>query len=391
MNTSKIVVSQPSVGTSPSGFPRIHMELYPREVGRLIGYDPRTLIMKPRRSKVGRGTRDLVPHNVSEDIINMQNQVQRSIDNNRVATMVQYLLGAVEREQFANWGAINLVTSSEPDVEEFDRKHEISFDADADYFIADGQHRYCALLDFVREYPQYQDKFTQAITISVLPEGRLVEWAGQEFHDMNYYSVPVRAGKALAVDTRDPVNALAKGLASHPVIKDAGGIAYERDTLLRGDTRFTTHSVLHRFTKGFLFGRNGLEKSADTVEEIDPGEIDNLRDYIAQLGMVLPWGSTIQERDSYLTRSSAVLAGLAVVGHDLYHSGMNGAAVSKAISNLGKVDWRRTNLNLVGVVGSEKDGLVQPASSRQAIDSTIRFLRETAGVLTTKPEVPTPQ
>ncbi len=378
--SSKLVISQPSAGISPSGFPRLHIEMLPREVGRLVGYDPRVLIMKPRRASAGavRGTRNLVPHNVSEDIIVLQNQVQRSIDGDRVAQMVNYLVGAMERAQFADWGSIELVSSSRPDLSQMDSQHAAALDADADYFIADGQHRYCALLDFIQQYPKYTDRFTQSVTISSLPADKLVEWAGQEFHDRNYFSVAVRAGKALAVDTRDPVNALTKELSNHPVIQATGGVAYDRDTPLKEDARFTSHTILHRFVRGFLFGRGGLDKGVDTRIDIEPRSREQLWEYLSALGEILPWNKEPPERDVYLTRTSVVLSSLAVIGHDLYTADPPIPIDDKVkrLMRLGAINWKRTNLKLVGVVGSEKDGQVQPASSRQAIDSTIRYLRE---------------
>lgn len=379
---SKILISQPSYGMSPSGFPRLHVEMLPREVGRLIGYDPRVLVMKPKKSKTAKGTRDIVPHNVSQQIIDLQNTVQRSIDGERVGQMVHYLVSAMEQGSFADWGPIDLVTKSQPDLSMLQKDHTAALDADADYFIDDGQHRYCALLDFIQEYPQYADRFTQGITISILPEEKLVEWAGQAFHDKNYFSVPVRAGKALSVDTRDPVNALAKMLAEHPSIKKAGGVAYERDTLLKNDARFTSHTILHRFVRGFLFGRPGLDKGVDTRVEISDQMKENLREYMFALGEVLPWSGDTPDRDQYLTRASAVLSALAVVGNDLYKDPtLQQEDKVKKLVELGKLDWKKTNLNLVGVVGSEKDGMVAPTASRQSIDATLRFMREKLGII----------
>lgn len=203
-NVTTYTLMYPSHGQSPAGFPRFHVEVLPKEVGRLVGYDPRTLIMKPKRGRSARGTRDITPHNVSSKIVQLQNQVQRSIDTARVQAMVSYLYDAMETGTFADWGPIELVTSTHPDMNDYEEKHCIYMDADADYFIADGQHRYCAILDFCREHPQFCDRFTQPITISVLPESKLEEWAGQAFHDRNYFAVSVRAGKALAVDGARP-------------------------------------------------------------------------------------------------------------------------------------------------------------------------------------------
>lgn len=379
--SSKVLIEKPSLGLSPSGFDRLHIEMLPREVGRLVGYDPRVLLMRPRKAgSVARGSREVLPGNVSQSIIDLQNTVQRSIDKGRVEVMTDYLVNAMEKGKFADWGSIELVTASKPDLAKYDSEHSVMLDSDADYFIADGQHRYCALLDFVHRHPEYSDRFTQAVTISFLPEDRLTEWAGQEFHDRNYFSVPVRAGKALSVDTRDPVNTLAKAIGNHQVIQNAGGIAYERDTLLKGDTRFATHSTMHRFVRGFLFGRPGLDKGVDTRADISEKETKALEHYIQALGLALPWHG--ENRDENVTRTSAVMSALAVIGHDLFLGDRvyTTDEIAAKIATLGKMNWKRTNRDLVGVVGSEKDGQVQPTSSRQAIDSTIRYMRQALGL-----------
>lgn len=383
---SKVVIAGASFGVSPSGFRRVHLELLPREVARLVGYDPRSLVQKPLKvgARPPRGSRD-IPHNVSSEIVALQNQVQRSIDGARVAQMVQYLVAPMESDAFADWGPILLVTSSMPE----ETAGGAALDSDAEYFVADGQHRYCALLDFCRAYPQYADRFTQGVTLAILPENKLVQWAGQEFHDHNYFSVAVRAGKALSVDSQSPVNALAKSLALLPAIVTAGGIAYERDTLLTGDTRFLSHSTLHRFVRGFLFGRPGLDKSEDAGSSIDYADRENLAKYVSRLASVLPWAG--EDRDAYLTRTSVVVAALSVVGHDMYLEGYSEEDRTLFVRRLAEIDWQRHNLSLVGVVGSEKNGLVQPASSRPAIDATIRFLRERMGLVVAKPDKPSGQ
>jgi hypothetical protein len=373
---TQITLHRPSVGRSPSGFPRLHVEMSPREVGRLIGYDPRAIVVKPTKKP----KKDVTPHNVSMGIVELQNRVQRSIDNSRVRLMVEYLRSAMDTGTFADWGAIELVTANQPDFSQLESHHVIKMDAHSDYFIADGQHRYCAILDFVREFPQYSERFTQALTISILPSSKLGEWAGQAFHDRNYFAEAVRAGKALAVDSRDPINSLTKALADHPVIKHSGGIAYERDTLLKGDPRFTTHTVLNRFVRGFLYGRGGIDKGGGGGEVPSEAQRKDLSEYISALGEIIPWDSEIPERDQYLARASVIFAGLAVAGHDLYNSGMPKEEMFLRLQTLGKLDWRRSNLAWAGVAGTEKDGVVQPASSRPAIDATIKFFRDRLGL-----------
>lgn len=389
---SHIVVTNACFGQSPSGFKKLHLELRPKEAIRLIGYDPRSLVIKAGRVKatandgaVTRPKRSTIPANVSSQIVAMQNSVQRSIDTARTGSMVEYLRGPFERGDFADWGAITLVTASQPEQHD----SQVWLDPDAEYFICDGQHRYAALCDFVRDFPQYSDRFTQGLTILVIPEDRLAQWAGQAFHDLNYFAVAVRPGKALSTDTRDPINQLARELDQHPEIQRAGGIAYERDTLLAKDARFSTHSVMHRFVRAFLMGRPGVDKTA--TADITPEAKNALFEYVSALSLIMPWFGAPDDRDAFLTRSSVVLTALAVVGHDLYSAGLSSEDVGRRLANLAKIDWRRSNLGLVGIVGSEKavknkEGVivgseVQPASSRQAIDATIRYFRERMGLL----------
>jgi len=130
----------------------------------------------------------------------------------------------------------------------------------AEYFIIDGQHRYCALIDFVRLYPELAKNFTQAVAISVITPARIKEWAGQGFHDKNYLRTAVKATKALAVDTRDIHNVLAKKLHGHPTILDGGGVNVEKDSLAASSKEMVTHAVLYKFVRGFCEGRRGLDK-----------------------------------------------------------------------------------------------------------------------------------
>lgn len=377
--TSKILVTQPSVGTSPAGFPRLHVELRPRDVSRLVGYDPRVLVAKPPR-RSAKGTRDFTPHNVSPAIIRLQNTIQRSIDPTRVRAMVDYLVAALEGGAFADWGSIELATTSLPDLA---KRDSVLLESDADYFPTDGQHRYCALLDLIHDHPELADRFTQGVTISILPAEKMEEWAGQEFHDRNYFAVPVRPGKALATDMRDPVNAITRAMAKHQVIVENGGIAGDRDVLPRGDARFVSHSVLHRFIRAFLMGRPGLDARADARAEVSQAASEWIGEYLSALGMVMgPGWKPGPERDEYLSRASAVWAALGVLGHDLYFAEppIPTQVKSDRLAAISRINWDRHNLGLVGILGSAKGDVVTPASSRQAIDSVVRYLRERVGI-----------
>ena len=93
-------------------------------------------------------------------------------------------------------------------------------------------------------------------------------------------------------------------------------------------------------------------------------------------------------RELYLFRSSSALQGLGVLGHDLYTTVSDAKRRRDMMARIGQsqLDWRRTNVRdweaVIGdkvVVDDGKGGTIKsisPRASRQAIDGTIKFLRE---------------
>ena len=370
-----------AVGKSPSGFPKIHVEMLPGDLIKLVAYDPRTIQPRTRR-----GQED--PHHVSEDIINLVREVQRSLDRKKIEDMVAYLYQALAAGQYADWSELDVVTVSKPDLSRWQEEHSVYFPVAAEHFITDGQHRYCALVDFVRQYPEYADRFTQAVSISVLPEDRLGEWSGQSFHDKNYLRTGVKMTKALAVDSRDLHNVLGKELREHDAVKEGGGVSEVKDALAASAKEFATHAALYRFTRGFCEGRRGLDRGPINSPRLDEGTLPTFKEslfgYLTELNGVLPRWTLVPGREEYLFRSSPALQALGVVGHDLYSKVGDSDERAAMISRIGErqLDWRRTNTtDWDGVIGEiNESGEISPRSNRQAIDATIRFLRTRSGL-----------
>lgn len=377
-----------SVGKAPSGFPKIHVEMFPGDLIKMVAYDPRTIQASPRR-----GQQD--PHHVSEELVDLIREVQRSIDQQKIDEMVDYLYLAVSNGNYADWAELDVVTAAKADVSKWRETHSVYFPNAAEYFITDGQHRFCALMDFVRRYPHYANKFTQAVAISVLPHERLSEWAGQSFHDKNYLRTSVKVAKALAVDSRDLHNQLAKDLREHPVIKNGGGVNEVKDSLAATAKEFATHSALYRFTRGFCEGRRGLDKGPVKNPNLTPESYEALKsqlfEYVTELNRVLPHWTVVPGREDYLFRSSPALQAFGVIGQLLYTKVSDHVARKAMIARIGegKLDWRRTNVrDWASVIGSvvEKDtnvGIVKeisPRSARQNFDGTIRVLRDRCGL-----------
>jgi len=76
-----------TVGRTPSGFPKIHADLTIPTLTKLVGYDPR-VVRKIRE-------RGIDQHNLSLHIVELQEEVQRTIDRERVDAMTEYLRAAL--------------------------------------------------------------------------------------------------------------------------------------------------------------------------------------------------------------------------------------------------------------------------------------------------------
>jgi hypothetical protein len=357
-------INRPSLGKTPAGFPKLHAEMIPGDMMKLLGYDPRSIQEQPKK-----GLKD--PQNIAPAIIDLHRSVQRSIDQSKVDQMVAYLHNAVSNSGFADWAEIDVAV----------------FPNSADYFITDGQHRYCAIMDFCRKYPALATAFTQALAISVLPHDKLEEWAGQSFHDKNYLHSPVKATKALAADSRDLHNRLAKELRDHKVLRTGGGVNETKDSLAAGAKEFATHAVLYKFVRGFCEGRGGLDKGMIDNPNLTDETYDDskaaLVAYVDQLNTQFPNWTVVPGREDYLFRSSAALQALGVLGFLLQTKVPDAERRAQMIAAIGekRLDWKRSNVkDWTNIIGAEKDGAITPASSRQAIDGTIRFLKERSGL-----------
>lgn len=370
-----------SIGKTPSSFFKVRADLAPADLIKLIGYDPRAVSPKTR-----------APGNISSTMESLILEVQRTIDQPRVEEMVDYLYNAVEDENYADWSEIDIVTVAKPDVSHYAEDHYVAFPQAAEYFITDGQHRFCAVLEFVKRYPELQNRFTVAIAIGVLPQEHLRDWAGQSFHDKNYLQRQVKATKALAVDLRDLHNRLAKDLHDHKVLKQAGGISSAKDSVAAGAIEFTTHSQLYKFVRGFIEGPKGVFKGTiqdpNLTEENYDQEREKVSTFLTLLSEAFPtWTMPPQDREPYLFRASAALQALSSLGYLLWSKVEDPALRKKLLMNVGesKLDWRKTNWQTWGpIIGRVIDGpsgkFVSPSSTRQIIESTTKFLREESGI-----------
>lgn len=374
------------IGKAPSNFFKVRIEMTPDELRKVIGYDPRGLQPIKRGAKLVESSK-----HVSQELSDLVKEVQRSIDGDKVSEMVAYLHAAVSNGAYADWAELDVVTTSNIDTSRFKQEHEVRIPTSAEFFIIDGQHRYCALIDFTRQYPTLAKNFTQAVAISVMTVERIKEWAGQGFHDKNYLRTAVKATKALAVDTRDIHNVLTKKLHGHPTIIDGGGVNVEKDSLAAGSKEMVTHAVLYKFVRGFCEGRRGLDKgrvaNVNLTEHTFSAYEQQIFAFLENLQRALPTWTNADKRAEYLFRASPAWQAFGVIGYLLHEiDDEDERAVALAKMGERKLDWRRSNLTWESVIGtkqSDDEGKqwISPRASRQAIDGTISFLKQRLGLV----------
>lgn len=376
-SNNRIRLSRPAVGKTASGFPKIRLEVFPDELSRLVGYDPRNL----GKSRAGAIPKTLNPH-----VVALHESVQRTIKQSRVDAMVQYLLEGIQGGKYADWDEISLVTTALIDTSTYTENHEVFLPSSADLFISDGQHRYCAVLDLFRAHPELDRSFTQSVAISVLPQELFEEWAGQAFHDKNYLQETVKAAKALATDSRDLHNRIAKELHTHPLVQAWGGINTSVASVAAQKPDFTTHSIWFKFVRGFIEGQRGLEKGdlqgTRLTEENYDNVVEQLIAYLEMLGQAFPHlRAETNGRAEYLIRQSAALQAVAIFGHLIFRD-VSPDLRRDMVLRIGEnhLDWRRSNLTTWGgVLGVAKDGFIKPFTNSTAIRDTLRILKECSG------------
>src|SRR5438552_3662271 len=105
---------KPMIGKAPAGFAKIRVEMKPHELMKIIGYDPRGLQSFKKGSKIIEPSR-----HVSQTLVELQKEIQRSIDPDKVAEMVDYLHAAISNNKYADWAELDAVTVARPNTSRF--------------------------------------------------------------------------------------------------------------------------------------------------------------------------------------------------------------------------------------------------------------------------------
>ncbi len=142
-------------------------------------------------------------------------------------------------------------------------------------------------------------------------------WARQCFHDLNTLGIRPNAALSIGMDARDPLTRVCREVERRvPFL--TGRVNKVRRQLRGTDTEITTIAALRGACVTFAKGINGVQYGARPVpmDDTDLGAIEaRAIEWFEALTTAL--GPVLEDRESNVTASPAVLAALGAVGHTL--------------------------------------------------------------------------
>jgi DGQHR domain-containing protein len=152
-----------------------------------------------------------------------------------------------------------------------------------------------------------------------LCHGRDQLWARQCFHDLNTLGVRPNAALSIGMDARDPITRVTREV-ERQVSFFKGRVNKVRRQLRATDTEVTTIAALRGACVTLAKGITGIQFGARPVP-VDEHQIPNIEsaavDWFTALAGAL--GPVLDDRETNVAASPAVLAALGAVGHQVLH------------------------------------------------------------------------
>lgn len=271
--------------------------------------------------------------------------------------------------------------------------------------LIDGLGRVTGALDLIEEGSEdLLSNFTFPVTIYAPAVGsKDLSWKemGQLFHDFNFKVQPVSRQLAMALDTSDIYIALAARLGECPVIKDNGGVAERAASLGSKSSELVVQTILVRTVRGACEGRQFQESN------LANSETPNLtrQSFSAILASLDGYFAGIANRmgkDRFTDRQSLHLTSpgwqaLGVFHHDVaFKLHLGPAEMSKVLDAVAAIDWGRGNPDWIKMgLGHEevdkksgevvRDGQGRPrvaltGAGRTSTQKLIDYLRDKSGI-----------
>ena len=278
-----------------------------------------------------------------EEDVPAQLRAQRSLNKNRLPSLVRYI--AENRDNYV-FSALTASVDGSLRFDEYDagaqghRLGVLHIGMDSRFLINDGQHRRAAIEEAMKVDPSLSE---ETIAIVIFADEGLAR-SQQMFADLNRHAV--RPAKSIGVlyDHRDDDS----GVARLVVMKSdfyRATVEMERSTLSPRSRKLFTLSALYGAIQALLGGLQfqRVEEAADLA-----------RTYWDSVAEVIPEWQTVRRgqmtagevRTDFIHSHGIGLAAIGRVGNTMLHRSTDPADWTKAIANVGTMDWSRANTRL---------------------------------------------
>lgn len=170
------------------------------------------------------------------------------------------------------------------------------------------------------------------------------QWARQSFHDLNTLGVRPNAALSIGMDARDPITRVCRAVERGvPLFKDR--VNKVRRQLRSDDPHIVTITTLRsacvtlaKGISGVQYGARPVPMSDDQLKQIE----DTALDWFGAVAQAI--GPSLEDRETKLASSPAVLAAIGALGHQLVaevNPDQRRAKAATLAGGLKSIDWTR--------------------------------------------------
>lgn len=278
-----------------------------------------------------------------QEIRAIREEVQRVFENAKKKNVPSYARYIVEicKGEDGITPAITLFTQAALDVDE--REDGASFlqvPWEERLVAIDGETQLAARHEAANLEPITRQEFVPVY----ICHGRDLQWARQSFHDLNTLGVKPNTSLSIGMDARDPVTRICRDIERH-VPFFSNKINKQRRQLKATDKEVVTITTLRGACVTIAKGINGIQYGSRPVA-INENELDAVRaaavDWFAAVANAI--GPAMEDREHKLASTSAVMAAIGAIGHQLVAIGDETVRSQRAgalAEELKAVNWER--------------------------------------------------
>jgi DNA sulfur modification protein DndB len=204
----------------------------------------------------------------------------------------------------------------------------------------DGETQLAARHEAASKNPETKQDFVPVY----ICHGHDKQWARQSFHDLNTLGVRPNSALSIGMDARDPITRVCRTVERGvPLFKDR--VNKVRRQLRNDDPHIVTITTLRGACVTLAKGISGVQYGARPVpiadEQLKQVE-DAALDWFAAVAQAI--GPSLEDRETKLASSPAVLAAIGALGHQLVAENSPDERRAKATvlaGGLKRIDWTR--------------------------------------------------